>query len=140
MLRGFKMKGKLIVTWDSHVDVVESSVLLGEGVVLKRSLWKEQEFPIDVFEAARLQGAFEGHGPWDSDGEDGCILEDRAGDLFFSRDEVLDVWEEYLKDSKVEDKDYEQADEPMAVIDFAKWVKSLPEKAFVEVNIIPEND
>jgi hypothetical protein len=130
------MKGKLIVTWAS----VKSAIGEEEGVKVMQSTWKEQEYPIDVFEAARLEGAFEGRGPWDSDGEDGCILEDRAGDLFFSRDEVLDVWEEYLKDSKVEDKDYEQADEPMAVIDFAKWVKSLPEKAFVEVNIIPEND
>ena len=129
------MKGKLVVTWDSHVDVVESSVFLGDGVVLKRSLWKEQEYPIDVFDNARKEGAFEGPGPWDSDGEDGPVLEDRAGDLFFSRDEMVDVWEEYLKDCKEDEEDYEQADEPMAVIDFAKWVKSLPEKSYVEVSI-----
>ena len=114
------MTTKIVVEWGFE----ETTLCKNLDVSRKQRLWNEKIY--DALPYERL-----GEVVFDHVWEEEVIMEDRAGDIHFSRDEVLDIWEEKLKD---EDSLLDESvEEPMQIIDFAKFIRSLPEGAYVHV-------
>jgi hypothetical protein len=125
------VKGKIVVTWDRKTEECWKE---GE-VSLMMSIWKQREYPLDVFASVEYPDSI-----WDEE----TIMEDSAGDTIFFRDRVLDVWDAKLKDDE-DAKDEEgnldeEADASVATIDFVKWVRSLPEGALVCIEYTAKNE
>jgi hypothetical protein len=114
------MTTKIVVEWNFD----EKTLYEHRDYIRKERLWDEKIY--DALPYERLTEVI-----FDNIWDDEVIMEDRGGDIHFSRDEVLDIWEE-----KKKDEDFaldEEAEEPMQIIDFAKFIRSLPEGAYVHV-------
>lgn len=114
------MTTKIVVEWNFD----ETNLYKHPDYTRKQRLWDEKIYDSAPYE--RL-GEVSFDNVWDEE----VIMEDRSGDIHFSRDEVVDIWEEKMKDEEFELD--ESAEEPMQIIDFLKFVRSLPEGAYVHV-------